>query len=577
MTNSPIDEIKNRLDVVEIIQSYLRLSKTGANYRALCPFHSEKTPSLFVSPVRQIWHCFGCGKGGNIFQFVMEIEGIEFGDALRILAQKAGIELKKQDPKIKTERQRLYEICELVTKFFEKQLELGKAGGEAKSYLLKRGINEASIKNWRLGYAPDSWQGLSDFLVKSGYSESEIEKAGLSLKSSGGDFYDRFRKRIIFPILDLNSQVIGFGGRIIGERKNEKEAKYINTPNTLIYDKSRVLYGLDRAKVEIRKKDCCILAEGYTDVIMSHQEGFENVVATSGTALTPYQLKILRRYSENLLTAFDMDIAGDSATKRGIDLAQVQGFNIKVMRLPEKDPADVIAENPKNWGKLIQEAKSILEFYFETTFSKFPLKEKEIASGEKKEISKVLLPVIKRVPNKIEQSLWLQELSKRLGVKEEVIIEELNKIRTEKPDGEVKDEKIILQPRSRKELLEEKIVMLLLKCPQVLPVINKDNLLFFSPRIQDIFSHLSASTEISPLNAEYLNYISLKAEVFDDGEVSPEKEIELCLNEAYRLDLKDKLGFLTQEIKKAEELKDFEKVNNLIEEFNQTSQKLHSS
>ncbi|PJB98316.1 MAG: hypothetical protein CO078_02160, partial [Candidatus Nealsonbacteria bacterium CG_4_9_14_0_8_um_filter_36_17] len=265
--------------------------------------HSFMTPNFVVG---------NCGKGGDLFGFVKEIEGVEFGDALRILAQKAGVELKKYTPeytKLKSERQRLYEICELATRFFEKQLEESSTGKEAKKYLISRGITEESIKKWRLGYSPDTWQGLSDFLVSKRYKQEEAERAGLSIKNERGSFFDRFRGRIIFPIFDLNSQVIGFGGRVFKEKDKTEIAKYVNTPNTLLYDKSRVLYGLDRAKLEVRKRENCVLVEGYTDVIMSHQAGILNVVATSGTALTPYQLKILKRYSENLILGFDMDVA----------------------------------------------------------------------------------------------------------------------------------------------------------------------------------------------------------------------------------------------------------------------------
>lgn len=236
-----IEEIKQKIDIVALISNYLKVEKTGANYRALCPFHSEKKPSFFISPARQIWHCFGCGLGGDAFKFVMQIEGLEFGDTLRMLAQRAGVELKRQDPRVISERKRLYDICELAVKFFEKQLDANKIGQDAKKYLLGRRLSEESIKKWRIGYAPDNWQALLNFLTGMGFETSEIDKTGLIVKKEDGSgFYDRFRGRIIFPVFDLNSQAVGFGGRVFVQRSaNEMLAKYINTPNTPLYDKSR--------------------------------------------------------------------------------------------------------------------------------------------------------------------------------------------------------------------------------------------------------------------------------------------------------------------------------------------------
>src|SRR3989344_2634913 len=262
----------------------------------------------------------------------MGIEGVEFGDALRILAAKAGVQLKRENVQLRTERQRLYEVCELACKFFQKQLD-GGVGRQAEEYLAGRGILKESMQKWRLGYSPDTWNGLTDFLIGKGYAREEVVRAGLAIPKEGrqGESYDRFRGRIMFPVFDLNSQVVGFGGRVFKQQDQKEIAKYINTPQTLLYDKSSTLYGMNYAKMPVRKSNQCVLTEGYTDVIMCHQAGFENTVASSGTALTPRHLNILKRYSDNLLLAFDMDVAGDSATKRGINLAESQGFNIKIV------------------------------------------------------------------------------------------------------------------------------------------------------------------------------------------------------------------------------------------------------
>ena len=582
MLNSPIDEIKSRLDIVEVVGSYIKLQKAGINYRALCPFHSEKKPSFFVSPARQTWHCFGgCSEGGNIFKFIMKIEGVEFGDALRILAQKAGVELKKQPPELKTERQRIYEISELATQFFERQLEAGSGGKEAKKYLLTRGISEDSIKKWQLGYAPDTWQGLSDFLVSKGYQKEEIEKAGLAIKNETGNFYDRFRGRIIFPIFDLNSQIIGFGGRVFGEKGEKEVAKYVNTPNTLLYDKSRVLYGLNNAKMAIRKKGQCILVEGYVDVIMSHQAGVENVVATSGTALTSFQLAILKRYSENLITAFDMDVAGDSATKRGIDLAQTQGFEIKVITMPEgKDPADIVLEKSEEWEKLVNRACSILDFYFQSAFSHFDKKSPE----GKKEISQILLPVLKRIPNKIIQAHWIQKLARELEVKEEDVETELKKVLSTAFGREIMEEKpLMIKSGGRKEILEEKIVSLVFKTPENLALVDKNSFACLSPQFQKVLTYLKENpkADLNKLPQEFkdnsefsslLNCLLLKSEV--EEEDNPKREMEICLKEMRIFQLRNKLAEFSKEIKEAEEKKDFKKVDSLAEQFNKMAQKI---
>ena len=598
MINSPIEEIKNRLDIVEVVGSYLKLTKTGANYRALCPFHSEKKPSFFVSPSRQLWRCFGCGLGGDIFAFIKQIEGVEFGDALRLLANRAGVELKQQDPQLKTERKRLYEICELATCFFERQLEASRVGQEVKKYLLDRKINEESIKRWRLGYAPNSWRGLSDFLVAKGYRREEVERAGLAIKSpKAGTYYDRFRGRIIFPVFDLNSQAVGFGGRIFEPTRKQDQgeaipeeiavakeieeqniAKYINSPATLLYDKSRILYGLDKAKVAIRKKEVCLLVEGYTDVIMVFQAGYENVVATSGTALTPYHLRILKRYTENLMAAFDMDTAGNSATKRGTDLAQAAGFNIKVVVMPEEmDPADIVSRDPKEWERLVEAAKSILEFYFETTFSRFD----PMTIEGKKQIAKILLPVIKMIPNKIEQTYWLEELTKRLKVREEDLELEMKKTKVE-TITETKEEVVppIVQ-KSRKQLLEERLLALVMHAPENLSLLDDKEVSCFSSPCYQIFTHFKEAQAVKansinfpPELNDLANYLFLLAEAEDFNSLDVKEELQASLKEFKILLAKNRLDELSKQLKTAEAEDNKEKIEALFREFNLCSQSL---
>ena len=573
MISSPIDEIKNRLDIIEIIGSYVKLQKAGQNFRALCPFHSEKTPSFFVSPSRQIWHCFGgCSEGGDIFKFIMKIERVEFGDALRLLAQKAGIELKKEDPKIKSERQRLYEICEIATKFFEKQFEESKIGKSAKKYLLERKINEESLKKWRIGYAPNVWQGLSDFLSSQNYSQEEIKKAGLGLSSERGSFYDRFRGRIIFPIFDLNSKVIGFTGRVFANKNKSDVAKYVNTPQSLLYDKGRVLYGLDRAKQEIRKKNACILVEGNTDLIMVHQAGFENTVAVSGTALTSWQLNILRRYTDNLFIAFDMDTAGQTATKRGIELAQEQGFNIKIVTLPEgKDPAEIISKDSKKWEKALEEAKTIYDFYFDNVFLDKNIKLPEV----KKEVANILLPIIKKISNKIEQSHWIQKLSEKLTVKEKDIEEELKKVTitdTKTITIEEKKQMIVENKKSRKEMIEERVISLVLKSPKQAEVLEKETISCFSNLTQKILINAQkGNLDFNSKDEELKNFfdcLSFKNEIEEIEEKDALLEIQSCLKELQLLDIKAQLSETSKNIKNAEQEKDFKKIEKLTQEFN---------
>ncbi|MCH8244530.1 DNA primase [Patescibacteria group bacterium] len=587
MLNSPIEEIKNRLDIVQVIGEYLKLQKAGASYRALCPFHSEKGPSFFVSPARQMYHCFGCSVGGDIFQFVMQIEGMEFGDALRLLAQKAGVELSKTDPayaRMQSERKQLQEILELASKFFIRQLE-SQQGLLAKEYLKSRGVFDESFRAWSLGYAPDTKRTLLDFLLEKGHREEEINRAGLLVRTDTG-VYDRFRSRIMFPVFNLQGEVIGFGGRIFGTERKDL-AKYVNTPATSLYDKGRILYGLDKAKLEMRKQDSCILVEGYMDVILVAQTNAKNVVATSGTALTLSHLQLLKRYSENLLLAFDMDIAGDSATKRGIELALSEGFNVKIVRLLKgKDPADIVKEDPALFEKALLQASSIIDYYFETAFSQF---DKTTAEGKKK-AGALLLHIISKLPNKIEQTHWIQRLAVELGVKEEAVFEELSKVKKE--PGERQESSLAQEAalpvsrqgggKGRRGLIEERILILLFRDPENLKKLKEEDIRQMSTATQEIVIGLkkaenldfSSLEKIFPeTNLKAVKHIALLADL-EEEEEGLEDEFHLCLKSLVIFSLKERLEEIIQKVKKAEGAKEGAKLDLLLQEFHEITKEL---
>jgi len=589
MMNSPVEEIKNRLDIVDVIGGYLKLKKSGKDYKALCPFHGEKTPSFFVSPSKQIWHCFGCNLGGDIFSFVMQMERVEFADALRALAKKAGVILKKEDPQLVSQRSKVYEICEEAAEFYGKNLEKNK---NVLDYLIKnRKISTESIKNFKIGYALDSWDSLYEHLTSIGYKIDDVEKAGLIIKSEkpgGESYYDRFRKRIIFPICDTSGQIVGFTGRIF--EGDESTAKYVNSPETLIFNKSQILYGLDKAKTEIRKEDKCILVEGQIDLIMSHQAGVKNSVATSGTALTLDHLQIIKRYTDNLVLAFDTDTAGEAATKKGIGLALRAEFNVRVIVLHgAKDPADIIKENPEAWIKAIENAKPIMEFYFENTFSKYNLDKLE----DKRQIAKELLPPIKMLANEIERSDWLKELASRLNVHERDLNKALAKVRLLGEENQLLFDKAISKggialEKSRLQSIEEILLGLILKYPVHLDILKNNMILeYFSNSItQKIFQALhkqEVGDEIDLIEFQkkvvpdlpyYLNHIIFQVEHYSLEPKEIIKQINFCIKEIKSNYLKRRLSDVSLMIKKFEREKNKQEVKKLIEEFNKLSKEL---
>lgn len=420
--STPVEQIKGRLGIVDVVGSYIKLERAGLNMRARCPFHNEKTPSFHVSPSREGFHCFGCGKGGDIFTFVQEIEGVDFPEALKILAAKAGVELKREDPRVRSERERLVSIMEDATTFFEGSLAQNTL---AQEYLKGRGMTPESIKQFRVGFARPEWRALYAFLKAKQYTDMEIEKAGLSIKAqrsgpNGEAYFDRFRSRIMFPLFTPSGVVAGFSGRIFGDAPPDT-AKYVNSPQTPLYDKSHLLYGYDKAKSSIREKDCCVLVEGQMDIVLSHQAGVTNTVAVSGTALTEYHLGLVNRLTKNLVVAFDPDSAGMNAAARGVDMALALGMDVRAARLPEGlDPADLVRKDPAAWVAAVEDAKHIILFFLEY------VKGRGLDSrAQAAEVAKRVLPYVARIKSPMDQAHFVGIIAQTISIPEEAIREEV--------------------------------------------------------------------------------------------------------------------------------------------------------
>lgn len=444
-----IEEIKQRVDIVDLVGQYVALKKAGVNHKGLCPFHHERTPSFMVNPSRQIFKCFGCNKGGDIFTFIQEIEKVEFGDALRILANRAGVVLKprtKPRPgEAPSEKSRYFAINALATGLFHKILTDHPAGEAARQYLSERKITKATIKKWRLGYAPRK-KVLTDFLIKRGFSPKEIERAGKP---------DMFYDRIMFPITDVMGNVVGFTGRALAKA----EPKYLNSPETPIFRKSRILFGLEQAKKAVAEKHQVILAEGQMDVISAWQAGTDQIVATSGTALTSDHLRILARYDADIIFAFDADSAGETATKKAIELAIGYGLSVKVIPLPApyKDIGELVEHDPSIWLELVKQPVPAIEWQISTVFDRYRAGalERKLSVDEKKRIAKEILPILAKIPDVIEKAHYIQQLARRLAVKEATIVEAMKRF------AQAKGDSTPVSTKSRKLSTEEALLGLL--------------------------------------------------------------------------------------------------------------------
>lgn len=429
ITEEFIDDLRNRVDIVDIIKEYVPLKKQGQNYKGLCPFHSEKTPSFVVSPHKQIYHCFGCGKGGNVYTFLMDRGGLSFLDAVAHLAKRCGIplpqgELTPEKARQNSLRERYYHINEMAVQFFQQGLE-DRRGQQAKQYLHNRGITKELIKKFSLGYAPDAWDELSCFLLEKGISEEEIILLGLAVKGQRGKLVDRFRNRVMFPIFDDRSRVIGFGGRVM----DDTQPKYLNSPDTPLFSKGRHLYGLNLAKTAIRSNEQAILMEGYMDVLAAHQYGITQAVGTLGTALTADHGKLLMRYTYNVVLCFDADAAGQEASMRGLDILRQLGLRVSVMTVPDgKDPDDFLRKNGRDsFQEVIGQALSLVEYKLTKQMEKY---NKETVAG-KVQIIQALLPDLYQIQSPVERQGLIDLLAQRLSLAETAIYAEMKKYQLE--------------------------------------------------------------------------------------------------------------------------------------------------
>lgn len=598
MANSVVSDIKSRINIVDFIGQYLRLQKAGANWKANCPFHNEKSPSFMVNEEKQIFHCFGCGKGGDIFGFLMEMETLDFKEALRVLADKAGVELKtyKYEKEEATDKNKILEILELATKFYETQLWKGMGKDKILNYLHERGLKNEAVKEFRLGYAPSGWRNLLTFLMGRGYKIEDIEKTGLLVKkennnSTAANCYDRFRDRVMFPISDLMGKVAGFSARV-APGGDESQAKYVNTPETIVYHKSKILYGMDRAKKEIKDKNEVVLVEGNMDVIASAQAGIKNVVAISGTALTPEQLEVLKRYTQNIKIFFDMDSAGQSATRKSAEIAFQKDLNVYIISTTEgKDAAEIVQKDSKIFLDAVKNAVPAMEYFLNKLFLAYDKRK----AADKKKIVEEALSLMNNIGSEIEQNHWIKKLSEELDVDDRILINELKKIKSMAGNRysreKVEEEKEALSD-SRSDVIRKKLAGLCLAYPKIWEEVARSLADRSFMAGDDLFKILFKNGQEcgfqidkllviikdEPLRKLFRELAFENKYQFDENTGVDEFELEKAmeLSRVYVAELekelkKNRLENLLRDIKKAEAGGNKDELNMLVEEFNKLS------
>jgi len=584
--SSTIEEIRNKADIVELVSEYVQLKKRGKNYVGLCPFHSERTPSFTVSPEKKLFHCFGCSEGGNIFAFLMKMEKMDFVEAVKHLGGKLGIRIEEQVTKKRDKgKDKHYKVVSLAEKFYNEAL-LSSSGKDAREYLEKRGIDLKTIKEFSLGFAPEGWDALTKHLIQRGAAPEDIAASGLALKREGGSgFYDRFRNRIIFPIFNHRGIPLGFGGRGL---KNE-EPKYINSPDTPIYNKGYVLYGLNFAKDEIRRRGYAIIVEGYMDLIACSQFGIKNTVASLGTALTESQAKLLLRSANKIVLAFDADKAGELAAERSVEMLKFLGAEVKVAINSEgKDPDELIRKKGgKEFENTIKDAIPWAGFKINMILRKYDVQDIE----QKAKAAREIFPIIAKEKDSIIRAEYMKILGEKLKLDKELILSEVKKAGFYKGKSRKRPDyqrSIIERPKPKIYKAEE-IVLKFSAENEGAQKLLQENLdpTDFTDKSHREIAEIIISTDFSDksdrvhfltenLPNEEAKKILSKMLLSEDETGYNEKIFIDCLNAIKAHHLKSRMEKLKEEMKAAEDSREVERVNELHKEFSECSKELRT-
>ncbi len=542
------EQIKERLNIADVVSEYVKLKQAGQSMKGLCPFHQEKTPSFIVTPHKASWHCFGCGEGGDVFSFIQKIEGIEFPAALKLLADRAGVQLPDYKPQAENRRQRLYDLLTTTARLYHEILMNQKAGARAKEYLTSRGLTEKTMQEFTVGYAPHSWDTLSLWLKKKGYTEEEMTAVGMvGMKDNGGTF-DRFRGRIMFPISDAQGRIVAFGGRIVPWHETGNEGKYVNSPETALYEKRRTVYNLSRAKRHLKNSTPCIVVEGYMDVVMLVQADIENVVATSGTAMTDDHVALIARFTNILHLAFDGDAAGWKATIAATLAALAGGMHVETIIFPAGiDPADLVKDRPNDVIQTLAATRPLVDVLVERIGT---------GSAEQREQAlAALMPLLRIVRNPIEQGAMVDRVSRLLKIPDRQILELLQ--REIAPPAIVRSSIVILQDGiqdSHEALLERQLLGLLLANPNMIgaEAAKLSGDWFLDPMCREVYNEMQrtqvSSNELGEQHHAFLVALQARAEeLVSTSSFSPQEEVRTMVRALHRRYVRSQLHRLARE------------------------------